>query len=107
MPRVRPGPIVPGLSWVIPACSVCGNDSEQYPSGDFAPYVTIFLVLHLMVPILFAADRTWDRSVGLQDDIGPPAFLDSCASSVAVCRGRGDQLCGSPWDYPQSGARIS
>jgi uncharacterized protein (DUF983 family) len=72
---VRPGPIVPGLSWVIAACSVCGNDNEQYPTDDFAPYVTIFLVLHLMVPILSAADRTWDLSVGFEMTLALPLFL--------------------------------
>lgn len=54
---------------------MCANNNEQYPSDDFAPYVTIFLVLHLMVPILFAADRTWDMSVAFEMMLAIPIFL--------------------------------
>ncbi len=74
-PACGQGQLFRGYLAVIPACSVCGNDNEQYPSDDFAPYVTIFLVLHLMVPLLFAADRTWDMSVGLEMGIALPLFL--------------------------------
>jgi uncharacterized protein (DUF983 family) len=64
-----------GYLSVIPACSTCGNDNEQYPSDDFAPYVTIFLVLHLMIPLLIMADRSWQMSVGMEMAVAIPIFL--------------------------------
>ncbi len=74
-PACGQGALFRGYLSVIPVCPACANDNEQYPSDDFAPYVTIFLVLHLMVPILFAADRTWDMSVGLEMTLALPLFL--------------------------------
>jgi uncharacterized protein (DUF983 family) len=74
-PACGQGQLFRGYLAVIPVCPVCANDNEQYPSDDFAPYVTIFLVLHLMVPILFAADRAWDMSVGFEMTLALPLFL--------------------------------
>ena len=74
-PACGQGALFRGYLAVIPECPSCGNDNEQYPSDDFAPYVTIFLVLHLMVPILFMADRTWDMSVAFEMAVALPLFL--------------------------------
>jgi uncharacterized protein (DUF983 family) len=60
------GRLFSGYLKVIPVCSACKNDNEQYPSDDFAPYVTIFLVLHIMVPILFSADRAFNLPMWLE-----------------------------------------
>jgi uncharacterized protein (DUF983 family) len=64
-----------GYLRVRPVCPVCGNNNAQYPSDDFAPYVTIFLVLHLMIPILISVDRTWQITVGLEMAVAIPIFL--------------------------------
>lgn len=73
-PACGVGKLFCGYLAVIPTCQACGNDNEQYPSDDFAPYVTIFLVLHLMVPILFAVDRGWDISVAAETAVAVPIF---------------------------------
>ena len=73
-PACGEGKLFCGYLAVIPVCSVCGNDNEQYPSDDFAPYVTIFLVLHIMVPMLFAADRAWNLSMGVEMALAVPIF---------------------------------
>lgn len=74
-PACGQGPLFSGYLAVIPVCSACGNDNEQYPSDDFAPYVTIFVVLHLMIPLLVMADRSWQMSVGLEMALAIPIFL--------------------------------
>ena len=74
-PACGQGRLFCGYLAVEPNCKVCANDNEQYPADDFAPYVTIFLVLHLMVPVLFAADRTWNMSVWFEGMIAIPIFL--------------------------------
>ncbi len=55
-------------------CPVSGNDNEQYRSDDFAPYVTMFMVLHLLVRVLFLADREWEMSVWLEGAMAIPIF---------------------------------
>ena len=74
-PACGRGPLFRGYIAVIPTCPVCDNDNEQYPSDDFAPYVTIFLVLHLLVPILVVIDHTWNPSIGSEMLVALPLFL--------------------------------
>ncbi len=76
-----------GYLAVLPICPACGNDNEQYPSDDFAPYVTIFLVLHLLVPILFLADRTWDMSVWFEAAWAIPIFLVATLALLPFAKG--------------------
>jgi uncharacterized protein (DUF983 family) len=74
-PACGVGELFCGYLAVHPTCPACLNDNEQYPSDDFAPYVTIFLVLHLMIPILILADRSWQASVALEMTVAIPIFL--------------------------------
>jgi uncharacterized protein (DUF983 family) len=76
-----------GYLSVRPICAVCGNDNEQYPSDDFAPYVTMFLVLHLMVPILVLADRTWVMSVWFEGAVALPMFSLATLALLPFAKG--------------------
>jgi uncharacterized protein (DUF983 family) len=64
-----------GYLQLHPVCSACGSENGRYPSDDFAPYLTIFLVLHIFVPLLVLMDNTWDMSVWLEGVIALPFFL--------------------------------
>ena len=86
-PACGQGRLFNGYLAVRPICPACGNDNEAYPSDDFAPYVTIFLVLHLLVPILFAADRTWDMSVGWEAAIALPIFVVATLALLPFAKG--------------------
>lgn len=86
-PACGRGKLFCGYLAVRPICAVCGNNNEQYPSDDFAPYVTIFLVLHLMVPFLFLADRTWDMSVWFEGAVAIPIFLLATLALLPFAKG--------------------
>ena len=86
-PGCGKGELFCGYLAIRPVCPVCANDNEQYPSDDFAPYVTIFLVLHLMVPIFVAADRTWDMSMGFEAAVALPIFLIATLLLLPVAKG--------------------
>ena len=86
-PACGKGSLFSGYLAVIPNCPVCDNDNEQYPSDDFAPYVTIFLVLHLMVPILFAVDRNWNMSVGWEMGLAIPVFTIATLALLPFAKG--------------------
>ena len=86
-PACGQGKLFRGYLAVRPACAVCGNDNEQYPSDDFAPYVTIFLVLHLMVPVLFLADRTWAMSALFEVGLAIPVFLLATLALLPFAKG--------------------
>jgi uncharacterized protein (DUF983 family) len=86
-PACGEGRLFDGYLAVCPSCPVCGNDNDQYPSDDFAPYVTIFLVLHLMVPFLIAADRIWNPSVWLEASIALPVFAVAAVAVLPYAKG--------------------
>ena len=43
---------------IRPVCDACGHDNGQYPSDDAPPYFTILAVGHIIVPLLFIAERS-------------------------------------------------
>jgi uncharacterized protein (DUF983 family) len=86
-PACGRGQLFSGYLSVLPICPVCGNDNEQYPSDDFAPYVTIFLVLHLLVPVLIAIDRTWNIPVFWEMTFALPLFLSATLSLLPFVKG--------------------
>ncbi len=95
-PACGQGKLFCGYLAVRPNCAVCGNDNEQYPSDDFAPYVTIFLVLHLMVPLLFLADRTWEMSVWFEGAVAIPVFSLATLGLLPFAKGG---VIGLAWAY--------
>ena len=95
-PSCGQGPLFKGYLAVEETCPACGNDNGQYPSDDFAPYVTIFLVLHLMVPFLIMADRTWDMSVWFEGAVALPIFLVATMVLLPFAKGG---VIGFAWAY--------
>ena len=90
------GKLFSGYLAVRPQCAVCGNDNEQYPSDDFAPYVTIAIILHVMVPILIIVDRTWDMSVWLEGALALPIFSVATLALLPFAKGG---VIGFAWAY--------
>ena len=86
-PACGVGKLFTGYLAVCPTCPACGNDNEQYPSDDFAPYVTIFLVLHLMVPFLIYADRSWVMSIWFEGALAIPTFLIAMLALLPFTKG--------------------
>ena len=86
-PACGVGPLFCGYLTVRPTCPACANENDQYPSDDFAPYVTIFLVLHLFVPLIFFADQTWEMSTWTEDAIALPLFLIITLLVLPVAKG--------------------
>src|ERR1700761_6000532 len=44
-------------------CEVCGADNTIYPSDDAPPYLTLLIVGHLIVPMIFWMDRAYDPAL--------------------------------------------
>jgi uncharacterized protein (DUF983 family) len=86
-PACGRGKLFCGYLAVRSTCVVCGNDNEQYPSDDFAPYVTISLVLHLLVPALLLADRTWAMSSLFEVGAAMPIFLVATLALLPFAKG--------------------
>lgn len=86
-PACGAGHLFRGFLTVEPVCAVCGNDNGAYPSDDFAPYVTIFLVLHLMTPFLIGADALWTPPFWLEGLIALPIFTAATIGLLPFAKG--------------------
>lgn len=95
-PACGEGPLFDGYLSVLPECPVCGNANERYPSDDFAPYVTIFLVLHLLTPLLIVIDRVQAPSVWLEAAIALPIFIVATLATLPFAKGA---VIGFAWAY--------
>ena len=95
-PACGKGPLFDGYLSIRPTCPVCGNYNGRYPSDDFAPYLTIFLVLHILTPVLFFVDRAWTPSMWLEMAIAVPLFLAASAAVLPFAKGA---IIGLAWAY--------
>ena len=86
-PACGEGRLFCGYLAVVETCPVCANDNEQYPSDDFAPYVTIFLVLHLLVPVFVIADRTYDLALWIEGAVTIPVFILATMALLPFAKG--------------------
>lgn len=86
-PACGKGLLFDGYLSVIPTCEVCGNDNEQYPSDDFAPYITIFLVLHILIPVFVLIDRSWEIPVFWELVVALPVFSISTLALLPFVKG--------------------
>jgi uncharacterized protein (DUF983 family) len=78
---------------VTPHCDVCGTDNTIYPSDDFPPYLTILVVGHLLVPLMFAVERAFEPALWIQAAIWLPATLVLSLVLLPVMKGATVGLC--------------
>ena len=95
-PACGKGRLFTGYLAVEETCRMCGNDNEQYPSDDFAPYVTIFVVLHLLVPVFVIADRSYNLSLWIEAAVAIPIFLLATLALLPFAKGA---VIGFAWAF--------
>jgi len=62
-PNCGEGRLFAGFLKVSDHCKVCGEDNTAYPADDAPPYLTLFLVGHLILPFMFWMDRAWSPAI--------------------------------------------
>jgi uncharacterized protein (DUF983 family) len=61
-PNCGEGSIFSGYLKVEAHCAACGHNNAQYPADDAAPYFTIFIAGHILIPLLLITDRHWEAA---------------------------------------------
>ncbi len=92
-PTCGRGRLFDGFLRVRAACSVCGANNADYPSDDFPPYLTIFAVGHLVVPLLVLIDMRYQPALWLQTAIWLPATVLLCLLLLPTMKGATVGLC--------------
>ena len=62
-PHCGEGDLFAGYLTVAPECSACGEDFSGEEAHDLPPYVTIFIVGHVVVTLLMLAEANTDWSL--------------------------------------------
>lgn len=74
-------------------CDHCAADNTIYPSDDFPPYLTILIAGHLLVPLIFMVERSYEPALWLQAAIWSPITLLVCMTLLPVMKGATVGLC--------------
>ena len=72
-----------GWLTVVPQCVACGAPLGRYRADDAPPYFVLFLVGHLVVPLLFFVETSFHPALWLQAAIWIPV---SCGLAAALLR---------------------
>jgi uncharacterized protein (DUF983 family) len=58
-PACGKGKMFSGFLKVAESCNNCGQALHHHRADDAPPYFTIFIVGHLIIPLVFIVERTW------------------------------------------------
>jgi uncharacterized protein (DUF983 family) len=68
-------------------CEACGADNTVYPSDDAPPYLTMFLVGHLVFPFVFWMDKAWAPAMWVMFAIWLPLIAAITISTLPYMKG--------------------
>jgi uncharacterized protein (DUF983 family) len=92
-PTCGQGRLFDGFLKVCATCAVCGANNADYQCDDFPPYLTIFAVGHLVVPLLVLIDLHYQPSLWLQTAFWLPATIILCLVLLPIMKGATAGLC--------------
>src|SRR5574337_1762585 len=92
-PACGMGRLFSGFLTVSARCEHCAADNTVYPSDDFPPYLTILVVGHVVVPLVFLVERSYAPALWLQAAIWAPVTLLLCLALLPVMKGATVGLC--------------
>jgi uncharacterized protein (DUF983 family) len=81
------GKVFKGFLRVAPECAVCKAPLGQLRADDAPPYVVIFLVGHLLVPIVFWVERKYAPPMWLHMAVWLPLFAVLCTALLRPVKG--------------------
>jgi uncharacterized protein (DUF983 family) len=64
-----------GYLTLVESCASCGVALGRIRADDFPPYVTMFIVGHLVVPLVLMVERQWAPALWLQLAVWPALSL--------------------------------
>lgn len=64
-PNCGQGSLMASYLKVNHSCSVCGTDFSHQKADDAPPYFTILIVGHIVIPLMWVAEREWEWPIWL------------------------------------------
>ena len=76
-----------GYLKVVPACSQCGAPLGSYRADDAPPYFTIFIVGHVLAPLIFFVETSFHPELWMQAAMWLPASAALCLGLLRPVKG--------------------
>ena len=86
-PNCGKAPAFRGYLTVVPECPACGTPLGSVRADDAPPYFTIFIVGHVLVPIMFWQDFHYNPPIWLLAAIWLPATALACLLLLRPIKG--------------------
>jgi uncharacterized protein (DUF983 family) len=86
-PHCGEGRLFSGFLKVTEHCEACGADNTLYPADDAPPYLTLFLVGHLIVPFVFWMDKAWAPAMWVMFAIWLPLIAVVTIATLPYMKG--------------------
>ena len=86
-PRCGEGKAFEGYLKVAERCPVCDENLGRIRADDLPPYLTIFLVGHIVVPLALIAEQNWAWSVTKHMTIWLPLTLTLLLTFLPLLKG--------------------
>jgi len=81
------GKVFKGFLRVVPECAACGAPLGLLRADDAPPYVVIFLVGHLLVPVVFWVEKNYEPPMWLHMVVWLPLFAVLCTLLLRPVKG--------------------
>jgi uncharacterized protein (DUF983 family) len=74
-PECGKAPLLSGYLSVRPACLECGTELHHQRADDAPPYITIFAVGHIIIPLLLLTEKLWHPDIWIHFVVWLPLTL--------------------------------
>lgn len=74
-PACGQGALFEGFLTVKPACSGCGLELHHQRADDAPPYLTMFVVGHIIVPLMLVVEKLWQPELWIHFVLWLPLTL--------------------------------
>jgi uncharacterized protein (DUF983 family) len=86
-PRCGQGRLLHHYLKMVDCCSVCGEPYGHYRTDDAAPWLTILIVGHITVPIIFICESNFQIPLALAFALYLPLILGLTFLLLPRCKG--------------------
>lgn len=86
-PRCGEGRLLQRYLKIVPCCTVCGEVYGHYRTDDAAPWLTILVVGHITVPIIFVSETHFQPPLVLAFAIYLPLIAGLTLFLLPRCKG--------------------
>jgi uncharacterized protein (DUF983 family) len=93
-PNCGEGRLFASFLKATPACENCGEDMTHHRADDAPPYITIFIVGHIVVPLNLMVERAVEWPLWLHMSVWPALALVLCLLLMQPVKGA---LIGYQW----------